>query len=102
MGLLKLKKWSYPLVLAMQGFWLLSGIVTVLSPTYPKLMQETLSQMRLPENMGLPLFCSSVATLFFVWPSFQCADRRHSPLLPAQFHGSSFRTGGNATGLVPL
>jgi hypothetical protein len=33
-GLLKLKKWSYPLVLVVQGVWLLSGMVSAFSPNY--------------------------------------------------------------------
>jgi hypothetical protein len=53
-GLLKLKKWSYPLVLGIQGFWLLSGTITIFSPTFPRLMQEMLSQMHLPENAAFP------------------------------------------------
>jgi hypothetical protein len=53
-GLLKLKKWSYPLVLGIQGFWLLSGTITIFSPTFPGLMQEMLSQMHLPENAVFP------------------------------------------------
>ena len=53
-GLLRLKRWSYPLVLGMQGFWLLSGIVTAFTPTYPRLIQEMLSQMSVPETMAFP------------------------------------------------
>jgi hypothetical protein len=53
-GLVKLKKWSYPLILGLQGFWLLSGAVTMLTPAFPRLMQEMMSQMRLPENMPFP------------------------------------------------
>jgi hypothetical protein len=53
-GLLKLQKWSYPLVLGMQGFWLLSGAVTFFSPNYAGLMQDMLSQMHLPENTAFP------------------------------------------------
>jgi hypothetical protein len=69
-ALLKLKKWSYPLVLGIQGFWLLSGAVTIFSPTYPRLMQEMLSQMHFPENMPFPYsmrqlqFFSSFGLLF--------------------------------------
>jgi hypothetical protein len=53
-GVLKLKKWSYPLVLGIQGFWLLSGTITIFSPTFPRLVQEMLSQMHLPENAVFP------------------------------------------------
>jgi hypothetical protein len=48
-GLLKLKKWSYPLILGIQGFWLLSGAVTIFSPAFPKLMQDMVSQMHFAE-----------------------------------------------------
>jgi hypothetical protein len=71
-GLLKLKKWSYPLVLGIQGFWLLSGAVSVFSPTFPGLMQEMLSQMHFPENVPFPYsmrqfqFFSSFGLLFSV------------------------------------
>jgi hypothetical protein len=53
-GLLKLEKWSYPLVLGLQGLGLLSAAVTILSPTFPRLMQEILSQMRFSENVTFP------------------------------------------------
>jgi len=71
-GLLKLKKWSYPLVLGIQGFWLFSGVVTIFSPTYPRLMQEMLSQMHFPEDTPFPYsmrqlrFFSSFGLLFAV------------------------------------
>lgn len=64
-GLLKLKKWSYPLVLGIQGFWLLSGVVSILSPAYPRLMQDMLSQMHLPENIVRPYSIRQLQ--FFSW-----------------------------------
>lgn len=63
-----------PLVLGMQGFWLLSGIVTVFSPTYAKLAQDMLSQMHLPGNVAFPesvgqiQFFSSFGLLFSILP----------------------------------
>jgi uncharacterized membrane protein (DUF2068 family) len=35
-GLLRLKRWGYPIVVGMQAFWLASGTVTFLSPSYDK------------------------------------------------------------------
>lgn len=64
-GLLKLKKWSYPLVLGIQGFWLLSGVVSTLSPAYPRLMQDVLSQMHFPENIAFPYSMRQLQ--FFSW-----------------------------------
>jgi hypothetical protein len=71
-GLLKLKKWSYPLVLGIQGLGLFSGAATMFSPTFPRLMQEMLSQMHFPENMSFPFsmrqlrFLSSLGLLLSV------------------------------------
>lgn len=73
-GLLKLQKWSYPLVLGIQGIWLLSGVVTIFSPTYPSLLQEMLSQMHFPEGTPFPYsmrqlqFFSSFGLLFSILP----------------------------------
>jgi hypothetical protein len=62
-GLLKLKKWSYPLVLG-QGFWLLSGTITISAQISPGLMQEMRSQMHLPENA---VFAYSMRQLQLFW-----------------------------------
>jgi hypothetical protein len=48
-GLLKLKRWSYPLILGLQSFWLLSGAVTFLSSSFERNMQLVYSEMHLPE-----------------------------------------------------
>lgn len=45
-GLLRLKRWSYALTLALQLFWLLSGIVTLTSGNYPALMHEAMSSVQ--------------------------------------------------------
>lgn len=45
-GLLRLKSWSYPVALGLQMFWLLSGAVTLASGSYPALMREVMSSMK--------------------------------------------------------
>jgi hypothetical protein len=49
-GLLKLRRWSYPLVLALHFFWLLSGTITVLSPNFEQNMRELFSHLNMPES----------------------------------------------------
>lgn len=49
-GMLRLKRWSYPLVLGQYFFWMASGTVTLVSPTYDRNLQEIMSQMSLPEG----------------------------------------------------
>jgi hypothetical protein len=49
LGLLKLKRWSYPLVLGVQFFWLASSTVTFLSSSYERNMQQVLEEMHLPQ-----------------------------------------------------
>jgi hypothetical protein len=49
LGLLKLKHWSYPLVLGVQFFWLASSTVTFLSSSYERNMQQVLEEMHLPQ-----------------------------------------------------
>ncbi len=49
LGLLKLKRWSYPLAIGLQVFWMISGVVTFLRPNYMQNMQEIFSEMHLPE-----------------------------------------------------
>jgi hypothetical protein len=49
-GLLALKRWSYPLILGLSIFWLLSGFVSFLSPNFGANMQELLSEMNSPET----------------------------------------------------
>jgi hypothetical protein len=49
-GLLRLKRWSYPLMLGQYFFWMASGTVTLVSPNYERNLQEILSQMSLPEG----------------------------------------------------
>jgi len=49
-GMLRLKRWSYPLMLGQYFFWMASGTVTLVSPSYDRNMQEIMSQMNLPEG----------------------------------------------------
>jgi hypothetical protein len=49
-GLWKLKLWSYPLVVAQQSFWLLSGLVTYLSPSFEENMREVFDEMQMPNS----------------------------------------------------
>jgi hypothetical protein len=49
LGLLKLKRWSYPLVLSVQFLWLSSSTVTFLSSSYERNMQQVLEEMHLSQ-----------------------------------------------------
>ena len=51
-ALLKLKPWSYPLTIAMNVFWLASGVVTLLSPNYKTTMTAFMAQM--DDSMHFP------------------------------------------------
>ena len=48
-GLLGLKRWSYPLTIGLQVFWMVSGVVTFLRPNYARNVQEIFSEMHMPE-----------------------------------------------------
>jgi hypothetical protein len=49
-GLLTLKRWSYPLIIGLSTFWLLSSGVTFLSPGYVANMQEMFAEMHMPDS----------------------------------------------------
>jgi len=49
-GMLRLRRWSYPLVLGQYFFWMASGTITLVSPSYDRNLQEIISQMNLPEG----------------------------------------------------
>jgi hypothetical protein len=49
-GLWKLKLWSYPLIVCLQSFWLLSGLVTFLSPNFEQTMREVFEEMQMPNS----------------------------------------------------
>lgn len=58
-GLLKLKRWSYPLTIALQLLWLASGIISLLSPNFDELMNsmaaEITGAMRMPDGISVPM-----------------------------------------------
>jgi len=59
-GLLRLKRWSYTLMLAQYFFWMVSGTVTLVSPNYDRNLHEIMSQMSLPEGpMGQAAFAQT-------------------------------------------
>lgn len=59
-GLLRLKRWSYPLMLGQYFFWMASGTVTLVSPSYDRNLHEIMSQMNLPEgSMGQAAFAQT-------------------------------------------
>lgn len=49
-GMLRLKRWSYPLMLGQYFFWMASGTIALLRPNYDRNLQEIMSQMSLPEG----------------------------------------------------
>lgn len=59
-GMLRLKRWSYPLMLGQYFFWMASGTITLVSPSYDRNIQEIMSQMSLPEgSMGQAAFAQT-------------------------------------------
>jgi hypothetical protein len=49
-GMLRLQRWSHPLMLGQYFFWMASGTISVISPNYERNMQEIYSQMSVPEG----------------------------------------------------
>jgi hypothetical protein len=49
-GMLRLKRWSHPLLLGQYFFWMASGTITLVRPNYDRNIQEMMSQMNLPEG----------------------------------------------------
>ena len=95
-GLWKLKHWSYPLIIALQSFWLISAAVTFLSPSYEQNMREVFEEMHMPETawapemymrshawvmiMGLlPSLVILLILLYYRVPFHNAADRAKSP-----------------------
>jgi hypothetical protein len=83
-GLLRLKRWSYPLVLAQYFFWMASGTVTLVRPNYDRNLQEIVSQMNLPEGpMGQAAFAqtrvfgvlSLIPGVLLIWLLLYCHTR---------------------------
>ncbi len=59
-GMLRLKRWSYPLMLGQYFFWMASGTITLVSPNYDRNVHEIMSQMNLPEGpMGQAAFAQT-------------------------------------------
>jgi hypothetical protein len=59
-GMLRLKRWSYPLMLGQYFFWMASGTITLVSPDYDRNIHEIMSQMNLPEGpMGQAAFAQT-------------------------------------------
>jgi len=54
-GLWRLQRWSYPLIIGLQAFWLLNGTITFLSPNFTQNMQGVLNEMQtqMPDMAGM-------------------------------------------------
>jgi hypothetical protein len=50
LGMLRLKRWSYALVLGQYFFWMVSGTVTLVSPSYDRNLRDMMTQLSLPEG----------------------------------------------------
>jgi len=83
-GMLRLKRWSYPLLLGQYFFWMASGTVTLVSPNYERNIQEILSQMSLPESpVGQASFAqtrvfgilSLIPGVLLIWLLLYCHTR---------------------------
>jgi hypothetical protein len=96
-GLWKLKLWSYPLIVGLQLFWLLSGLVTSLSPSFEQNMREVFDEMQTPNAdyasqlylhhrslalVGLVPAIALLAILLYYRPAFLKAAQavKNSPL----------------------
>ena len=83
-GMLRLKRWSYPLMLGQYFFWMASGTVTLVSPSYERNMQEMMAQMSLPEGpAGQAAFAqtrvfgilSLISGVLLIWLLLYCHNR---------------------------
>ena len=83
-GMLRLKRWSYPLVLGQYFFWMASGTITLVSPNYDRNLHEIMSQMNLPEgSMGQAAFAqtrvfgilSLIPGVLLIWLLLYCHTR---------------------------
>jgi hypothetical protein len=83
-GMLRLKRWSYPLLLGQYFFWMASGTITLVRPNYDRNLQEILSQMSLPEGpMGQAAFAqtrvfgtlSLIPGVLLIWLLLYCHTR---------------------------
>ncbi len=69
-GLLTLKRWSYPLIIGLSAFWLASGLVTLLGGNYVPMMQEMFTEMHMPESSvaSMQLFQNKTFAVFALLP----------------------------------
>jgi hypothetical protein len=83
-GMLRLKRWSYPLMLGQYFFWMASGTISLVSPSYDRNLQEIMSQMNLPEGpMGQAAFVqtrlfgvlSLIPGVLLIWLMLYCHTR---------------------------
>src|SRR6266403_680266 len=83
-GMLRLKQWSYPLMLGQYFFWMASGTITLVSPSYDRNIHEIISQMDLPEGpMGQAAFAqtrvfgvlSLIPGVLLIWLLLYCHTR---------------------------
>jgi len=83
-GMLRLKQWSYPLMLGQYFFWMASGTITLVSPSYDRNIHEIISQMNLPEGpMGQAAFAqtrvfgvlSLIPGVLLIWLLLYCHTR---------------------------
>jgi hypothetical protein len=75
-GMLRLRRWSYPLMLGQYFFWMASGTINLIGPNYDRNIHEIMSQMNLPEGaMGQAAFAqtrvfgvlSLIPGVFLIW-----------------------------------
>lgn len=83
-GMLRLKRWSYPLLLGQYFFWMASGTVTLVRPNYDRNVHEILSEMSLPEGpLGQAAFMqtrvfgilSLIPAVLVIWLLLYCHTR---------------------------
>jgi hypothetical protein len=83
-GMLRLKRWSYPLMLGQYFFWMASGTITLVSPNYDRNLHEIMSQMNLPEgSVGQAAFAqtrvfgilSLIPGVLLIWLLLYCHTR---------------------------
>jgi hypothetical protein len=66
-GLLKLKPWSYTLVLGLQLFWLASTVVSMLRPAYKAAMQSFLEQYQASFHLPASQYTANPFIQYFGW-----------------------------------
>jgi hypothetical protein len=66
-GLLKLKPWSYTLILGLQLFWLASTAVSMLRPNYKAVMQSFLEQYEASFHLPKSQYSANPFIQYFGW-----------------------------------